>query len=49
LDIPNAELTELMRDNFTAALLVCDPASGIPQTFYTVKGSFGAKLSAMAK
>ena len=45
LDIPNAELTELMRNNFTAALLVCDPASGIPQTFYTVKGSFGAKLS----
>ena len=45
LDIPNTELTELMRNNFTAALLVCDPASGIPQTFYTVKGSFGAKLS----
>jgi hypothetical protein len=44
-DIPNTELTELMRNNFTAALLVCDPASGIPQTFYTVKGSFGARLS----
>ncbi len=44
-DISNTELTELMRNNFTAALLVCDPANGIPQTFYTVKGSFGAKLS----
>ena len=49
LEIPNTELTELMRNNYTAALLVCDPASGIPQTFYTVKGSFGAGLSISEK
>ncbi len=45
IDIPNVELTELMRKNFTAALLVCNPTSGITQTFYTVKGSYGVKLS----
>ena len=45
MDIQNSELTELMRNIFTATLLVCDPVSGIPQTFYTVKGSFGSKLS----
>lgn len=44
-DISNEELTKLVRDNFTAVLLVCDPASGIPQEFYSVKGSLGGKLA----
>ena len=45
LNISNEELTKLVRDNFTAVLLVCNPASGIPQEFYSVKGSLGGKLS----
>ncbi len=45
LEISDTELIELMRNNFTAVLLVCDPARGLVQTFYTVKGSFGAQLS----
>jgi hypothetical protein len=44
-DISNEELTKLVRDNFTAVLLVCNPASGIPQEFYSVKGSLGGKLA----
>lgn len=45
LDISNEELTKLVRDNFTAVLLVCNTESGIPQEFYTVKGSLGSQLS----
>jgi hypothetical protein len=45
LNISNEELTKLVRDNFTAVLLVCNPASGIPQEFYSVKGSLGGKLA----
>ena len=44
-NISNEELTKLVRDNFTAVLLVCNPASGIPQEFYSVKGSLGGKLA----
>ena len=39
------ELTQLVRDNYTAVLLVCDPAAGTPREFYSVKGSLGGKLS----
>ena len=34
----------MVRDNYTAMLLVCDPTTGTPQEFYSVKGSFGGKL-----
>ena len=44
-DISNEELTKLVRDNFTAVLLVCNPASGTPREFYSVKGSLGGKLA----
>ena len=44
-NISNEELTELVRENFTAVLLVCDPASGTPQEFYSVKGSIGGELA----
>jgi len=44
-DITSEELTPLVRDNYTAILLVCDPEGGAPTTFYSVKGSLGGKLS----
>jgi hypothetical protein len=44
-DISNEELTERVRDNFTAVLLKCDPETGEPMEFYSVKGSLGGKLS----
>ncbi|MBR5700842.1 MAG: hypothetical protein IKX47_00135, partial [Oscillospiraceae bacterium] len=33
------------RENYTALLLLCDPEGGEPQTFYSVPGSLGGKLS----
>ncbi|MDD4494263.1 MAG: hypothetical protein PHV32_07935 [Eubacteriales bacterium] len=45
LDIKSEELTKLVRDHYTAVLLVCDPKSGEPQEFYSVKGSLGGKLA----
>lgn len=44
-EISSEELTALLRDNYTALLLVCDPSSGQPQVFYSVKGSLGGKLA----
>lgn len=44
LDISSEELTPLVRDNYTAVLLLCDPEGGAPETFYTVKGSLGGAL-----
>lgn len=44
-NISNEELTMLVRENFTAMLLICNPVSGIPQEFYSVKGSLGGKLA----
>ena len=44
-NISSEKLTELMRQNFTAMLLVCDPSVGTPQEFYSVKGSIGGRLS----
>lgn len=44
-DVPNEELTPVVRKQYTAVLLVCDPASkGKMETFYTVSGSLGADL-----
>lgn len=45
MDITNEELTKLVREHFTAVLLVCDPASGEPHTFLSVGGSVGSKLA----
>lgn len=44
-EISSEELTPMVRDNYTAMLLVCDPTTGTPQEFYSVKGSLGGKLS----
>lgn len=43
--ITSKELTPIMRENYTALLLVCDNKSGNPEEFYSVTGSLGAKLS----
>lgn len=43
--ISSEELTPIVRDNFTAMLLVCEPNVGKPQEYYSVKGSLGGKLS----
>ncbi|MDD4124737.1 MAG: hypothetical protein PHW77_03275 [Eubacteriales bacterium] len=45
MDISNEELTELIREHFTAVLLICDADSFAPDEFYTVKGSLGGKLA----
>jgi len=44
-EISSEELTPMVRDKYTALLLVCEPGSGKPQEFYSVKGSLGGKLS----
>lgn len=43
--ISSEELTPMVRDNYTAVLLLCDPEGGAPETFYSVKGSLGGKLA----
>lgn len=44
-EIPSEELTPMVRDNYTAVLLVFDPEGGVLETFYSVKGSLGAGLT----
>ncbi|MDD6204279.1 MAG: hypothetical protein PUC05_04745 [Firmicutes bacterium] len=44
-EISDEELTALLRDNYTAVLLVCDRESGVPEKFYSVYGSLGGALS----
>lgn len=44
-EISSEELTPMVRENYTAMLLVCDPNAGTPQEFYSVKGSIGGELS----
>ena len=44
-EISDEELTPMVRDNYTAMLLVCDPITGTPQDFYAVEGSIGGALS----
>lgn len=44
-EITEEELTPLVRENYTALLLLCDPEGGEPQTFYSVQGSLGGRLS----
>lgn len=38
-------LTQMFRDNFTALLLVCEPGTGTPQTYYSVAGAMGDTVS----
>lgn len=43
--IPDEELTPMVRDNYAAVLLICDPDKGGKlQVFYTIPGSLGAEL-----
>lgn len=44
-EISSEELTPMVRDNYTAVLLLCDPEGGALETFYSVKGSLGGKLA----
>lgn len=44
-EISSEELTPMVRANYTALLLVCDPQGGEPETFYSAEGSLGGKLS----
>ena len=45
LEISSEELTPMVRENYTALLLVCEPSAGDPQEYYSVKGSLGGALS----
>ncbi len=45
-DIPSEDLTPMLKANYTAVLLLCDPNSVEPETFFTVKGCLGGKLTA---
>ncbi len=45
-EISSEELTAMVRENYTAVLLLCDPNSGSAQTFYSVKGSLGDSVHA---
>lgn len=44
-EISSEELTPMVRDNYTAVLLLCDPNGGEPKNFYSVKGSLGGALA----
>lgn len=44
-EISSEELTPMVRDNYTAVLLACDPNGGIPKEFYSVDGSLGGGLA----
>ena len=44
-EISSEELTPMLRENYTALLLVCDPEGGEPETFVSVKGALGSALS----
>ena len=48
VEISSEELTPIVRDNYTAVLLLCDPEGGAPRTFYSVKGSLGGALTVNA-
>lgn len=43
--ISSEELTPIVRENYTAVLLVCDINGGEPKSFYSTKGSLGGELS----
>lgn len=35
----------MVREQYTALLLICEPDTGTPQEFYSVKGSLGGALT----
>ena len=43
--ISEEELTPMVRANYTALLLVCEPNGGEPETFFQAEGSLGGKLA----
>lgn len=45
-EIPSEVLLPLLRNHYTAVLLVCNPIEGTPQTYYSVQGSLGGNLTA---
>ena len=48
-EVSSEELTPIVRDNYTAVLLVCSPEDLLsPKTFYSVQGSCGGELSVNA-
>lgn len=44
IGISSEKLTPLLRQNYTALLLVCDSKTGTPKEFYSVSGSLGGEL-----
>ncbi|MBE6609911.1 MAG: hypothetical protein E7634_04520 [Ruminococcaceae bacterium] len=46
--ISSKELTPMVREKYTALLLVCTPDGGEPKEFFSVKESLGAKLAISA-
>ena len=44
-ELTSEEFTPIVRDNYTAVLLICDTDTGKNETFYEVKGSFGGSLT----
>ena len=45
INISSEELTPIVRDIYTAVLLVCDPQAGTPKEFYSIEGSLGGRLT----
>ena len=43
-EITDSEITEIARNTYTAVLLVCDPETFAPTSFYSVNGALGGKL-----
>lgn len=43
--LTDEEVSEFFMENHTAMLMICDPETGDPQSFYTIPGASGGKLS----
>ncbi|MBO4501894.1 MAG: hypothetical protein J5760_06600 [Clostridia bacterium] len=43
--ITDEELTPMLRENYTAVLLICDQEGGAPEKFVSVKGALGSGLA----
>ena len=48
-DVSDDVVLSMLKDQYTATLLVCDPDEGTPHTFYSVKSSLGGPLSLNAE
>ncbi len=44
INMPETELTGLVRESYQAVLLICEPDGGMPRAFYCVPGNLGAQL-----